>query len=207
MSLASVPGPKGIPILGMALEFSKDPFAYAKQVGRFRPVAAVPFPGMKLVYVLEPELVEQVLQSQWKQLGIDIRIRNEPARVFFGETVTKRKFTGLAMFAWISSPRNVPRTTLHSEMIPVEATNWAGQNYTGFSNAEMDRTIDDVEVKCDPQENMALWHKLQRIYAEELPALPLYYRANAFILPRGLKGVTPTGHQYPSTNWVENWTR
>ena len=34
------------------------------------------------------ELVEQVLQSQWKQVGIDVRIRNEPARVFFGQTVT-----------------------------------------------------------------------------------------------------------------------
>mgnify|MGYP000707355496 CR=1 FL=1 len=67
MSLASVPGPKGIPILGMDLEFSKDPFAYAKQVGRFRPVAAVPFPGMKLVYVLEPELVEQVLVRESKR--------------------------------------------------------------------------------------------------------------------------------------------
>ncbi|MEE8506223.1 MAG: peptide ABC transporter substrate-binding protein, partial [Kiloniellales bacterium] len=37
------------------------------------------------------ELVEQVLQSQWRQVGIDVRIRNEPARVFFGETVSKRK--------------------------------------------------------------------------------------------------------------------
>ncbi len=34
------------------------------------------------------ELVEQVLQSQWRALGVDVRIRNEPARVFFGQTVT-----------------------------------------------------------------------------------------------------------------------
>ncbi|MDX1575128.1 MAG: peptide ABC transporter substrate-binding protein, partial [Kiloniellales bacterium] len=54
------------------------------------------------------ELVQQVLQSQWRDLGIDVRIRNEPARVFFGETVTKRKFTGAAMFAWLSSPESVP---------------------------------------------------------------------------------------------------
>ena len=51
------------------------------------------------------ELVEQVLQSQWQRLGIDVRIRNEPARVFFGETVAKRKFNAMAMFAWISSPK------------------------------------------------------------------------------------------------------
>ena len=29
------------------------------------------------------ELVQQVLQSQWRDAGIDVRIRNEPARVFF----------------------------------------------------------------------------------------------------------------------------
>ncbi len=50
------------------------------------------------------ELVQQVLQSQWKAAGIDVRINNEPARVFFGETITKRKFQAMAMFAWISSP-------------------------------------------------------------------------------------------------------
>ena len=64
------------------------------------------------------ELVQQVLQSQWRQVGIDVRIRNEPARVFFGETVAKRKFTAMAMFAWISSPENIPRSTLHSDEIP-----------------------------------------------------------------------------------------
>ena len=64
------------------------------------------------------ELVQQVLQSQWREAGIEARIRNEPARVFFGETVSKRKFTGAAMFAWLSSPESVPRTTLYSDQIP-----------------------------------------------------------------------------------------
>ena len=64
------------------------------------------------------ELVEQVLQSQWRRLGIDVRIRNEPARVFFGQTLDERRFTGLAMFAWSSAPEHVPRTIMHSEEIP-----------------------------------------------------------------------------------------
>ncbi|MFZ0692744.1 MAG: hypothetical protein WAN51_01085, partial [Alphaproteobacteria bacterium] len=51
----------------------------------------------------------------------------------------------------------------------------------------------------------ALWHRLQQLYADELPALPLFFRADAFILPTWLQGLTPTGHQYPSTFWVENW--
>ncbi len=151
------------------------------------------------------ELVSQVLQSQWRELGIDARIRNEPARVFFGETVSKRKFTGAAMFAWLSSPESVPRTTLYSDQIPTAENNWAGQNYTGFKNAEMDSLIDAIELELDRDKRKALWSRLQRMYAEELPVIPLYWRADAYILPKWLKGVRPTGHQGTTTLWVEEW--
>ncbi len=151
------------------------------------------------------ELVEQVLQSQWKRLGIDIRIRNQPARVFFGETVAKRKYSAMTMFAWISSPENVPRTTLHSEEIPTAANGWAGQNDTGFKNAEMDKLIDAIERELDRTKRKAMWARLQEIYAEELPALPLYFRSEPHIWPLWLEGVVPTGHMDASTLWVEHW--
>jgi peptide/nickel transport system substrate-binding protein len=151
------------------------------------------------------ELVEQVLQSQWRRLGIDIRIKNEPARVFFGQTVNERKFNGMAMFAWMSAPENVPRTTQHSEEIPTEANGWAGQNYAGYVNPEVDKLIDDIEIELDRGKREAMWHRLQEIYADQLPALPLYFRADAHIWPKWLDGVRPTGHMFPSTLWVEQW--
>lgn len=151
------------------------------------------------------ELVQQVLQSQWRQLGIDVPIRNEPPRVFFGETVSKRRFTGMALFAWISSPENPPRSTLHSEEIPSERNGWAGQNYTGYRNPRMDALIDAIEVELDRDRREALWHELQALYAEELPSLPLYFRADAHVWPRWLKGIEPTGHLAPTTLWVERW--
>ena len=153
------------------------------------------------------ELVEQVLQSQWRELGIDVRIRNQPARVFFGETTAKRNFPAMAMFAWISSPESVPRTTLHSGEIPSEANNWGGQNYTGFKSDRMDALIDAIEVELDRDKRQALWRRLQALYAEELPVIPLYWRANAYVLPKWLEGVSPTGHQGTTTLWIENWRR
>jgi peptide/nickel transport system substrate-binding protein len=151
------------------------------------------------------ELVQQVLQSQWKAVGIDVRIKNEPARVYFGQTVTQRKFTGLAMYAWSSAPESVPRTSLHSAHIPTEANGWAGQNYPGFKNAEMDELIEKIEVELDKPTRKKLWRRLQEIYVTELPAIPLYFRAETFIMPPWLTGVAPTGHQYPSSLWVEDW--
>lgn len=151
------------------------------------------------------ELVEQVLQSQWRKAGIEIRIHNEPARVFFGQTVTRRKFTGMAMYAWFSAPESLPRLVLHSHYITTAANNWSGQNYTGYSNPKMDKLLDETEVELDKAKRRVLWARIQKLYAEDLPVIPLYFRANAFIIPHWLTGIVPTGHQDPTTYWVEDW--
>jgi peptide/nickel transport system substrate-binding protein len=150
------------------------------------------------------ELVEQVLQSQWRKIGVDIHIKNEPARVLFGESLPHRRFD-MAMYAWISAPEDVPRSILYSKEIPDAANGFAGQNTSGFKNPEMDRLIDALEVELDPEKRNTLWAKAQRLYATELPSLPLFFRSDAFILPQWLTGLRPTGNQYPSTLWVTDW--
>jgi peptide/nickel transport system substrate-binding protein len=150
------------------------------------------------------EAVAQVVQSQWRQLGIDARLRNEQPRVLFGETLPRRRFDA-AMFAWISAPESVPRTTLHSTEIPRAENGYGGQNSTGFANPEMDGLIDAIEVELDREKRAALWRRVQQIYADDLPVLPLYFRADPYILPKWLKGVIPTGHLAPTTLWVETW--
>jgi peptide/nickel transport system substrate-binding protein len=150
------------------------------------------------------ELIEQVLQSQWRALGIEVHLKNLPPRVLFGDTLIKRNFT-MALFAWISAPENVPRAMLRSDEIPSPREGLRGENFTGFRNAEADRLVDAIEIELDRTRRAALWHRLQALYAEELPALPLFFRADAYVLPKWLKGVVPTGHQYPTTLWVENW--
>jgi peptide/nickel transport system substrate-binding protein len=153
------------------------------------------------------EVVEQALQSYWRNAGIEVVIRNEPASVFFGQTMTQRRFKAMAMYAWISSPEAVPRSTLHSRMIPSRKNNWAGQNYTGFRAKRMDNLIDAVEVELDPVKRKAIWRDIQWLYGNALPVIPLYFRADPYIIPKWLKGVEPTGHQFPSTLWIENWRR
>ncbi len=153
------------------------------------------------------ELVQQFAQGQWKQVGIQAVINNQTARVFFGSTLTERKHKGLAMFAWSTAPEHLPRTTLHSDFIPTEENSWYGQNYAAYSNAEMDRLIDQIDVELDVEKRKALWKKLQHIYATELPAIPLYFRSDAYVMPNWLQGVEPTGHMVHSSNWVENWAR
>jgi peptide/nickel transport system substrate-binding protein len=152
------------------------------------------------------ETVAVAIQSDWKKIGIDVTLKNSPARVLFGQTMRERRFEGGVMYAWMSSPANIPKTTLHSSMIPSSKNSYAGQNYAGYSNQKMDKIIDDLDVVCGAAENKALWADLQKLYADDLPALPLYYRSDAFIVPRWLKGIVPTGHMHPTTLHVEDWS-
>ncbi len=152
------------------------------------------------------EMIEEVLQSQWRRIGVALRLKNEPARVLLGETVSHRHFT-MAMFAWTAAPETVPRSELYSDQIPSAANGWSGENFVGFHDAEADRLIDAIEIELDRSKRLALWQQLQALYAEALPSLPLYFRAEAYVLPKWLEGVTPTGHEVPSTLWIEHWRR
>ncbi len=148
--------------------------------------------------------IAQVIQSQLRQVGVELRLKAAPARIYFA-ALTRRDFDSLAMYAWITSPQSVPRTTLSSKEIPSAANEWSGQNFPGYANPEMDKALDGAERELDPARRRAFFADILRLYADDLPVLPLYFRVDAFVIPRPLTGVTPTGNQSSSTLWIENW--
>jgi len=150
------------------------------------------------------ELLEQIMQSQWREIGVEVHLRNQPARVLFGDTLRKRAFD-LALFGWVSAPENVPRSELNSGEIPSAENAYRGQNNVGYRNPEMDKLMDEIEITLDRPKREQLWHRLQQIYAETLPDLPLFFRTDSSVLPKWLTGVTPTGHLNVSTLWIEDW--
>ncbi len=151
------------------------------------------------------ELQQQVLQSNWKTACVEVTLKNEPARTLFGETLKQRRYTGMEMYAWSSAVTESPLRTLGSSQIPTPANNWGGANFPGFSDAKMDADIAAAETELDPAKQKPIWSDMQRIYAEQLPVLPLFFRAEAHVTPTWLKGYTPTGHGDFSSYWAENW--
>jgi peptide/nickel transport system substrate-binding protein len=167
--------------------------------------------GQKLSYVLMAaagakinENIEAYLQAQWKAIGVEIRIKNEPARVFFGETTKHRAFD-MALYSWVSLPENSPRTTLHSSMIPSEKNSWSGQNQPGYINPEMDKLIDSLELEFSAKKRAAIAAKILNFYAKDLPVLSLYFRPNNAVIPADLKHYKLSGHQHYETLWAEDW--
>lgn len=152
------------------------------------------------------ETVQVYLQEQWKQVGIEVPIKNEIARTFFSETTRKRKYEAMALFAWVSSPENNPKATYHSSNISTEKNGWSGQNYTGWINPKVDQAVDALDVEFNAKKRLDLIWEITKHYTAEVPVLPLYYRTDIAVTPIGLKNFRLTGHQFPETNEVEKWT-
>ncbi|OLD43046.1 MAG: hypothetical protein AUI83_18795 [Armatimonadetes bacterium 13_1_40CM_3_65_7] len=120
------------------------------------------------------EQVEQIIQQNLKEIGIEITIQNFPARVYFGEITNQRKFKALAMYAWVMSP----------------ISEWAGQNYPGYKNADMDKTCKAASHEVDEARRNKLLNDSTVIFSRDLPALPLYVRASVAAVKNGLQNFT-----------------
>ena len=152
------------------------------------------------------ELSQQVMQSQWKAVCIEVTIHNEPSRTFFGETMRKRTYQGLGEFASSTQIGLVPIPYYATSSIGTPANNFSGQNRSAYSNPEMDRLMAAAEVELDPAKQRSLWTAMQQLYAADLPELPLYYREDPDIVPIWLKGYHATGKETYESEWAEGWT-
>ncbi|MEX0828319.1 MAG: peptide ABC transporter substrate-binding protein, partial [Haliea sp.] len=95
------------------------------------------------------EMILQAFQSQWRAVGIDVRLKPIPARLLFGEILPKRKFTGMAMYAYVTTPEWVPRPVFGSANVPTKLNNWSGYNFTGYRNTALDVLLDRIEREFD----------------------------------------------------------
>jgi len=152
------------------------------------------------------ELIQVWLQREWKKIGIDIQIRNEPARVFFGETVRKGTYDAMAMFAWISSPDLPPRSILHTSMIPTAENGYSGQNSNAYRNDEVDRLLDAIRTEFNFDKRKEIMQQIMWHYTNDVGTIPLYLRSNIVVNPKNLTGFKMTGHQYVNTLSAEYWS-
>jgi peptide/nickel transport system substrate-binding protein len=139
------------------------------------------------------EQVQQVIKEQLRQVGIDLRIDNRPASVFFGTVVPRRQFPHMAMYASLFLPESVPFDRFHSSQIPSPQNNWEGNNRVGWRNAENDRLWEQIVSELDEAKRTAMMKRQQEIMADDLPSLPLYFRLDLTTSHKAIRNVKPTG--------------
>ena len=132
------------------------------------------------------EQIAQIIQADLRRVGIGLTIKNYPARVLLGDVTNKRAFPGLVMYAWILSPTSDCDSLYTSDGIPRERNSWSGQNYPGYSNPTMDARCKAASREIDEGKRNTLLNETAVIFSRDLPAMPLYVRAQVAAAKTGL---------------------
>ncbi len=131
----------------------------------------------------EPEKlrVGQLIQESLAQCGMQMTVTSLPAASLFASgpdgVIFGRNFS-LAQFGWMGS-LEPPCYLYTSQEIPGSypefPKGWGGANASGYSNQDFDRTCNRALSTLPEQPDHKAAHQLaQSIFAEDLPALPLY---------------------------------
>jgi peptide/nickel transport system substrate-binding protein len=148
-------------------------------------------------------LLATLVQSFWKAIGVETRL-NPRQTAEVDRLVRELSYSALAVQAWNTAPGDPPRLNFHSASIPTKANNFAGGNQSGYVSAEMDQLIDAARLEIDAAKRQALMVRIQALYAHDLPEIPLFTAAAAYVRPKYLTGVPLFAYDL-STYRIENW--
>lgn len=130
----------------------------------------------------------RLIQEQLRQVGIEVTVLSFPARILFTEILPRRRFRGLAMYAFtvtMGTSSCEPRYASYS--IPTEASGWTGGNFTGYRDLEMDEACTAAINELVEEKRLVAIRQVARIYSRDLPALPLFWRLTVVAAKKGLR--------------------
>ncbi len=140
-----------------------------------------------------------LFQENLAACGIEVDPEYLPAgeRFFEGpeDPLFGRSFD-LASFAWLTGILPPCNLYLSSE-IPGEANEWVGHNAPGFINEEFDAACKRALAALPGTEEYVEAHReAQRIFSEQLPALPLFLHLNIAVIRNEVTGFIMDPTQY-----------
>jgi peptide/nickel transport system substrate-binding protein len=135
-------------------------------------------------------LMVAVMQQQLRDVGIALDIRSFEFATFFSD-VTHGAFQ-LYGLRWIGGNEDPDIFyVFHSSRFP---PNGANRGY--YSNPKVDALIDRARREVDPAVRKPLYAEVQRILAEELPYIDLWYLDNVLVHTRRVRNIrmNPAGN-------------
>ena len=131
--------------------------------------------------------MEQVAQEYWKNIGVDLVIKNVDANTLFGDVMENRKFD-LLMAGWVSDADPDCNTLFSSTQIPSK-DNQQGQNYMGYRNAEVDKLAGGALQTFDREARKKMYFRIQEILADEVPYIYCYHYAKLNAVREGFENL------------------
>ena len=112
----------------------------------------------------------EVVQDQLRKIGINVTFDKMERAAYLEDVGGKRNFVAsLRMInATVRDADSVLTRRFHSSMLG------GGNNYSGYSNPEVDSLIEQARKVSDENERLHLYREIYTILKEDVPLLPIY---------------------------------
>lgn len=135
--------------------------------------------GLKLEFTVatvsgnpQREQILQLIQQDWKKMGVAMQIKTMPAAVVYGDYYTKSQFDCLLMSTLYGMGGDPdPTQRFSSSSIPVQGG--SGLNYYQYKNAEVDRLLQVAQATFNRDERKEAYLQVQKLIRDDLGILPI----------------------------------
>jgi peptide/nickel transport system substrate-binding protein len=138
-------------------------------------------------------LMASAFQQQLREAGITMNIQSTESATFFADIVAGNFQMYSARWVGGTDDPDFFNLIFHSRMVPMK-----GANRGHYSNMRVDELIDFARRTLDLEKRKEAYQEIQRIVAEDLPYVSLFYRENVCIYNKRIEGVKI----YPDANWT-----
>jgi len=129
-------------------------------------------------------LMVAVMQQQLREVGIALDIRSFESATFFSDVIHGAfQMYGLRWIGGNEDP-DIFEYAFHSSKFPPN-----GANRGFYSNPKVDALIDKARREIDPNARKPLYAEVQRILAEDLPYIDLWYLDNVLVHTRRVRNL------------------
>jgi len=128
--------------------------------------------------------IAQMIQEDWAEIGVKVELEAVPPDVFVEQKLEPRAYQAALIDLNLSQTPD-PDPYPFWDLGQAES----GQNYSQWNNRLASDSIEQARVTTDLSERIRLYHNFQAIFAEELPALPLYYPVYNYGVSTQIQGV------------------
>ena len=164
--------------------------------------------GQRLAFtLLHPDdalhtALAEYIQQDWAKIGAEVTLQAMPYEALIHERLETRQYQAALVDINLNyTPDPDPYPFWHQ----AEAT--GGQNYAQWDNRPASEYLERARVTADINERARLYRNFQVIFAQELPALPLYFPTYTFGVDFQVDGVqaAPLYDTSDRLNSLPNW--
>jgi peptide/nickel transport system substrate-binding protein len=129
--------------------------------------------------------IAEMIQKDWQALGADVTLEAIPGDLFVSDKLSSKSYQAALVDLNLS---NTPDPDPYPFWDRSEIA--SGQNYSQWDNRVASDILEQARITSDLSERTRLYHNFQAIFAQELPALPLYFPVYNYGINQQVQGVT-----------------